>query len=257
MLNHRAVTLLFLPLLAVLLGLSLYREFSLIFFFIALVVFIVIVVYGTFWIGAGYHLKALCAGVATEREIAITFDDGPNSEITPQLLDLLKERGIKAGFFCIGKNIEGNEDLLRRMDNEGHIICNHSFSHGIMFDFFPAAWLMQDLTRAEQAIAKAIGKKPLCFRPPYGVTTPHLARAVKGLYYTVIGWSIRSMDTSIKDDNKILKNVKRSLAPGAILLFHDNNPRILHIIGELIDFALEHGYKIVGFDKLLGIKAYA
>jgi len=65
------------------------------------------------------------------------------------------------------------------------------------------------------------------------------------------------MDTTIKDDEQILKNIKGSLAPGAILLFHDNNPRILNIIREFTDFAIERGYKIVGFDKLLGIRAYA
>jgi peptidoglycan/xylan/chitin deacetylase (PgdA/CDA1 family) len=257
MLNHRAVSFIFIPLMALLLGLHFYRELSLYFFFMALLAFVAIVVYGTVSISAGYHLKALCEGATTEKEIAITFDDGPNPEVTPQLLDLLKEKNIIAGFFCIGKNIEGNEDLLKRIDNEGHIIGNHSYSHGYMFDFFPAAWLVQDLTSAEQAITEVIGKKPLCFRPPYGVITPPLARAVRSLYYKVIGWSVRSMDTTIKDDEQILKNIKGSLAPGAILLFHDNNPRILNIIREFTDFAIERGYKIVGFDKLLGIRAYA
>ena len=257
MLNHRAVLFTFIPLMVILLGLYFYRELSLIYFFIALLVFVAIVVKGTFSIASGYHLKAFCTGDTTENEIAITFDDGPHAEVTPQLLDLLKEKNIEAGFFCIGKNIEGNENLLKRMKEEGHIIGNHSYSHGNMFDFFPAAWLIQDLTRTERAVTEVIGEKPLYFRPPYGVTTPHLARAVKSLYYHVIGWSVRSMDTTNMADEKILKNVKRALAPGAIFLFHDNNPRVLNIIREFTEFATENGYKIVGLDQLLGIKAYA
>jgi len=203
------------------------------------------------------HVNALCNKNTEEKEIAITFDDGPNVEVTAEVLDLLKKNEIKAGFFCIGKNIEGNEAIVKRMDEEGHIIGNHSYEHAFFYDFFPASMVLNDYNKSNELITNTIGKKPLSFRPPYGVTNPAIARAVRKLNCLVIGWSIRSFDTKFKEHDKVMGILKDQLKPGAIVLFHDKGPRIITLLKAFIEYVHKSGYKIVRFDKLLGIEAYA
>src|SRR5204863_8630054 len=136
----------------------------------------------------------------------ITFDDGPH-ENTPTLLDILGRHQLQAAFFCIGKNISGRENIIRRASNEGHIIGNHSYSHDNLIDIWPLNKLVADVTLAENEIQKTTGKKCKLFRPPYGVTTPLIARLVKKNNYTVVGWNVRSYDTSIKDKEKLMKRI--------------------------------------------------
>lgn len=100
-----------------------------IFFIIVSLLFIAHLAYSAFSICSGLYIKALCHGNESEKKIAITFDDGPDAEITPEILNLLDSFNAKATFFCIGENIEKNRGLLREIDLRGHAIGNHTYSH--------------------------------------------------------------------------------------------------------------------------------
>lgn len=211
---------------------------------------------GSAFIGLGFFIKSICKAETNEKIISLTFDDGPEIINTPILLDLLKSHQLKATFFIIGKKIKGNETILKRIKEEGHIVANHSFSHSYFYDIYSTKKVVIDLLLTNAAIKEAIGLTPKLFRPPYGVTNPNIMRAVKKLNLTSIGWNVRSLDTIIQDPEKLYKRVTSRIKPGSILLFHDTGANTLETLKEIILFTQKSGYKIVGLDELLKIKVY-
>ncbi len=215
-----------------------------------------LIFFGCINISWGFFMPVLCAGKTNEHCIALSFDDGPNS-YTGQILDTLNVRGVPATFFCIGKNISGSEPLLQRMMAEGHVVGNHSYSHHFWFDMFSAERMLADMRQMDEEVTRVTGLKPLLFRPPYGVMNPTLKKAIVKSGYTPIGWSIRSFDTTIKDEQKLLTRIMRQVKPGAIILLHDSMPITATILPALITQIKNRGYKIVRLDKMLNIPAYA
>ncbi len=108
--------------------------------------------------------------------IALTFDDGPDATTTPQLLDILKEKGVKATFFVLGQRVEANPAIVARAAAEGHEIGNHSYDHKF-FTRIGADGVKSQIERTNAAIEAATGKKPTLVRPPYGNTDPEITRA--------------------------------------------------------------------------------
>lgn len=225
-------------------------------FAIPILIFIAFVVHGAARIDSNFFVKAICRGTTEDKIIALTFDDGPDPINTPLLLDFLKENEMLATFFCIGKKIEGNESLLKRIDRAGHLIGNHSFSHSKFFDFFLSKKIQAELSLTQLKIQNSIAKKVRFFRPPYGVTNPHISDAVQKGNYQVIGWNIRTMDTLIMEEEKILAKIKKQLQPGSILLFHDTKPIALKVLKELLVYLKEEGYRVIRLDDLIGERAY-
>lgn len=207
-------------------------------------------------INSGVYLKALCNVKTKDKVVALSFDDGP-TEATPMILELLKEHEIKAAFFCIGQRIIYNEEILKRIDREGHIIGNHSYSHKFWFDLYSSKRMIKELIETEDLIQKSIGKKTNLFRPPYGVTNPNLRKAVDAMSYITIGWSLRSKDTVITKQKRLLKRLKRKLKPGAVILFHDTNPQLKPVLEIFLKHLSDQAYQIVRLDELFKIKAYA
>src|SRR5690606_12624012 len=115
-----------------------------------------------------FYLKTISSANTTRRQIAISFDDGPAPLYTPQILQILKAHRVEAAFFCIGKRITENEELLKQVYDEGHLIGNHSYSHDLWFDLFSAQRMNLDLQMMNEAMQKVTGVKPRLFRPPYG-----------------------------------------------------------------------------------------
>jgi peptidoglycan/xylan/chitin deacetylase (PgdA/CDA1 family) len=219
-------------------------------------VYSLLLAYGSAHIGSGFFIKSICQAETTDKKIALSFDDGPDPVKTPLILNLLKEYQLKATFFIIGKKIEGNESLLKRIVSEGHTIANHSYSHSYFFDFFPTKKVKEDLESVIYTIRGITGLTSLWFRPPYGVTNPNIAKAVKQLQLISIGWNVRSLDTVIKDSDKLVERVTSRIKPGSIILFHDTGANTLNTLKELILFTNKEGYKIIGLEELLKIKAY-
>jgi len=222
-----------------------------------LLAYVTILFCGSYFIQLGFFFKSVCSGDGGKKEIALSFDDGPDPAFTPVILDLLKAEGVETIFFCIGKKIPDNEGILQRIIAEGHLIGNHSYSHHHLFDLFSPEKMHDDLQEMN-AITKALtGLTPKFFRPPYGVTNPNLKKAVEQGNYTSIGWNLRSLDTVIRDENRLLQKVLKRVKPGSILLFHDTSETTVKILRRLIRELRENGYAIVRLDKLIKLEPYA
>ena len=200
--------------------------------------------YASYSIKSQVYVRALCRVKTTEKVVYLTFDDGPNAEQTPQVLDVLKRNNAKATFFCIGSRIAGNEHILKRIIDEGHTIGNHSFSHINSLPLFSRRRMIADIEQCQKAIENAIGTTPTLFRPPFGVTNPTVGKAVKTLNLKTIGWTIRTYDTNRCSDAKIARRISRQLRPGAIILLHDRLPQSAERLQMVIDTVKENGYEI-------------
>jgi len=232
MLNHRFVTALFaisigLVFLLCAIGSTAFYLWQI----ILLLAYLIVEFLGAYFIGLNFHLKSVNHLDKTKKQIALTFDDGPCTPQTLAVLDTLKKHQVKATFFVIGKNIEGNESVLKRTVEEGHSIGSHSYSHHFWIDLWSAKKLEADIQQSLDSIKKVTGEDTKLFRPPYGVTTPNFAYVLKKLNLTSIGWNVRSYDTSTADLNKILERVLSQTKNGSVILLHDR----LNIMPELLD----------------------
>lgn len=215
------------------------------------------IIYGSASIQSNFYTKAYCSAITEEKIIALSFDDGPNPAYTAKVLSILKEHNAKAAFFVIGKNIQGNENIIKKIDAEGHTIGNHTFSHSFFIDFKGKTGFMYELDATSDIVYTIIKKRMKFFRPPYGVTTPHLASASKALNYDIIGWNIRSLDTTNDTDERIANRVISQIKPGAIILFHDTSEKTAQVLKQTLNFVKENGFKIVSVEELLKIQAYS
>ncbi len=255
MLSFRNVTVSFILFAISIVIIHYFGHLSFIWLFPLSVLYISVIVYGSAYIGSNIFVPVVCNVVTKKKQIAITFDDGPIERNTDLILDLLKQNNISATFFCIGKRMNENRQLLKRIDEEGHIVGNHSYSHHFFFDFFSTQRLTEELEETNKIAREVIHKEINLFRPPYGVTTPNLAKAIKRGGYKAIGWSIRSMDTVTKDKEKLLNKITK-IKPGDIILFHDTGVLTINVLQEFIDLVEQQGYEIVRLDKLLNTEVY-
>jgi len=229
---------------------------SLWWFLIPVLIYKALIIYGSANIQSNFYSKAYCSAITEEKIIALTFDDGPNPVHTPKVLSILAEENVSATFFVIGKNIQGNENLIKKINAAGHTIGNHTFSHSFFIDFKSKTGFMYELDATSDLVYNIIQKRMKFFRPPYGVTTPHLARASKALNYDIIGWNIRSLDTTNDTEERIANRVISQIKPGAIVLFHDTSEKTVQVLKQTLNFAKENGFKIVSVEELLKLKAY-
>jgi peptidoglycan-N-acetylglucosamine deacetylase len=257
MLNHRNTIVIFVLILLGLIGVNFISPIHWIWFLLTTVLFLSIEFYGAYFVQSGFHIKTINKSITNEKVVALTFDDGPMLEKTEKVLTILNKFNAKATFFCIGNRIKGNENLLKKIDSEGHLIGNHSYSHNNMFDLKNTKQMLEDLQLANSEIKRSINKTPLFFRPPYGVTTPSLARACKQLNYDVIGWNVRSLDTAIKDKQQLVERVTKRIQPGSIILLHDTVDGIEIALEEILIYLKKNNYQVVALNKLIDKKAYA
>ncbi len=221
-----------------------------------IIIYKAFIIYGSANIQSSFFVKTYCNSNTSEKLIAITFDDGPNAEYTAKVLLMLSKYNAPATFFVIGKKIKGNENLLKQMDKAGHTIGNHTFSHSLFVDFKRVPAFIYELDATSDTVYNIIGKRMKLFRPPYGVTTPNISKAVKALKYYTIGWNIRSMDTTRDSIETIVKRVQTQLKPGAIILFHDTSDKTIEVLKQTLNFVKENDFKIVSVEELLKIKGY-
>ena len=257
MLNFRNTNVLFITLLCLLIGIHIYTGLPVYVYLILIFIYLVIIFYGCVNISSGFFIRVICVANTGKKEIAISFDDGPAADHTTQILEVLKENNTTAAFFCIGSRISGNENILKQMDAEGHIIGNHSYSHHFWFDMFSSKRMLNDLKMGDAIIHDVINRRPHLFRPPYGVTNPNLKKAIVAGNYIPVGWSVRSMDTVIKDEKKLLKKIIKGIKPGAVFLFHDTCKITMAVLPAFIKEVKAKGFNIIRLDKMLNLKPYA
>lgn len=186
------------------------------------------------------------------RLIALTFDDGPNHKYTPKVLDILARYDVKATFFLIGSQIGGCADVVRRMIDEGHEIGCHTWNHGSM------RTQSEDTQRRGfekwcAALAKALGAEyPVrLLRPPGGSTNSRAKRMAKEFGCSVILWSVDTRDWSNHSPTRIMRNVKKEVREGGIILMHDRIAATVEVLPMLIEYLIGEGYEFVTVSELL------
>lgn len=208
-----------------------------------------VVVWGSFDITLGYFVDSITRKRTKINEVALTFDDGP-TEFTPQFLDLLKEHQIKATFFCIGKQIEQYPETFQRIIAEGHAIGNHTLSHSNNTGFLSASKMTEEIEKCDEIILKIGQIKTGLYRPPFGVTNPSIAKAVKRTHKKSIGWNVRSLDTVTDDEKKIYKRVTKGLKKGSIILLHDTSEKTYKVLVDLLLFLKDKKYSTFTVDSI-------
>lgn len=170
-----------------------------------------------------WFVPTIVHGDPERAAIALTFDDGPDPDWTPRVLDVLAEHGAKATFFVVGARAEAHPELLQRMVREGHTVGCHSHTHAMSFHFWSARAMAHDLERAQAVLTRVLGAPSPWFRPPQGIRTPQLAAALTRLHTPVrcVTWSARGNDALPTRREHIERRLLPALTAGAILTLHD------------------------------------
>ena len=180
-------------------------------------------------------------------EVALTFDDGPSPKYTPQLLDGLKERNVRATFFLLGKNVKENQELVQRMQAEGHLLGNHTYNH-VQLNKIPETTARQEILKTNNEIYEATGKYPEYMRPPYGAWKKNMELCVEML---PVFWDIDTLDWKSQNVDAILKAAGEEPEDGSIILMHDEYQTSVEAALLLIDRLKEKGYEFVTVDELI------
>lgn len=190
--------------------------------------------------------------IPAEKGVLITFDDGPHPEFTPRILAILKKHHVKAAFFLIGERAARHPELVKALRDDGHLLGNHSHRHGFFFSLQKAETLRRDIHLCDQILKEMTGRPVKLFRPPYGVTNPPLAKALKSFsHYRVIGWSVRSRDTLISDANALQDRLVSQIQNGDIVLLHDRCAVTAAGLDKLLGALKDKGLKFAHPDVLL------
>lgn len=180
-------------------------------------------------------------------KIAITFDDGPNSHCTGRLLDGLKKRGVKATFFLIGKNVKENPDLVKRLDEEGHLIGNHTYNH-VEITRISDEEAKKEITDTDEAICAITGKHVEYMRPPFGLWQEELEQELNVM---PVMWSVDPLDWTTKNVDEIVNKVVTEAGENDIILLHDCYDSSVDAALRIIDILKKKGFEFVTADELL------
>jgi peptidoglycan/xylan/chitin deacetylase (PgdA/CDA1 family) len=183
------------------------------------------------------------------RCVALTFDDGPDPVYTPKLLDLLREKGVKATFFVIGKRADRHPEIVHRAWTEGHLIGNHTWSHYPLFCFLMPGRLRSEIERGSESIRRSCGVPSRFFRSPVGLRHPLLAPYLEARGLEYVSWRIRTFDTLITNSRVLAGRILKKVGGGDIVLLHDCLPRgtdaMLEALPRVIDELKERGFNFV------------
>lgn len=186
-------------------------------------------------------------GERERRQIALTFDDGPHPKYTKLLLDGLAQRGVVATFFVVGKNIPGNEALILRMEQEGHLIGNHTYDHVKISDL-SAEQACEQVERTSALVREITGKDTEFIRPPFGAWNKGMECS-----FTMIPvlWSIDPLDWTTQNTALIKERILKAVQEGDIILMHDYYQSSVDAALDVVDALLAQGYEFVTVDRLI------
>ncbi|XID95759.1 polysaccharide deacetylase family protein [Paenibacillaceae bacterium WGS1546] len=192
------------------------------------------------------------------RKVALTFDDVPDPRFTPQVLDVLKEKGVKATFFVVGSRAKKHPELVSRMRREGHNVGNHSYNHPD-FSKLSLREVREQIRRAEAVISGILGFKPRLVRPPYGEVVPEQLEWAREQGYTMVNWDVDSADWRQLSAEAVFRNVTRSVRPGSVVLMHagggtgQNLAGTVKALPDIVDWLRARHFEPVTLTELLGI----
>lgn len=178
--------------------------------------------------------------------IALTFDDGPEASITSRLLDILKEKEVKATFFELGNRILAAPEVSRRAVDEGHEVESHSVAHANLSKMSKDE-VAADYERMKEIFSEVLGYKPKYLRPPYGA----VSAGVRGLPIVLMGWTVDSRDWESRDARAILAEVQKASFDGAVILMHDIYDTTVDAVAPTIDWLRKQGYEFVTIEEMV------
>ena len=193
------------------------------------------------WLGP--NITRLPAARAHGELVGLTFDDGPDPDVTPAVLDLLKKAGARATFFCVGQRAETYPDLVAAIRAQGHGVENHSYSHPNGFALRGGDGLRREILSAQDAIEGSGGGRPSLFRAPAGIQNPWLSAVLAAAGLSLVSWTRRGFDTVTRDGARVASRLVRGLSAGDILLLHDRSsasdpsgrPVVLEALPRVLD----------------------
>jgi peptidoglycan-N-acetylglucosamine deacetylase len=221
--------------------------------------------YGYFVPASPVFGKVYYKATTQQKEIALTFDDGPNEPYTSQILDVLNAEDVKATFFLVGANVKQYPDTAKRILAEGSVIGNHSYSHNANHAL--SFYSYKDIDLAEQTIFNATGVDPHLYRPPHGKKSPWELESIKSEGYIEVLWSISTNELSGRSTEFLSDQIVKKARPGGIILLHDGYGTIhntaqadKHKTVEMLPLIIQRlkaeGYTFVTIPELLGVPAY-
>jgi len=225
---------------------------------IPLLLFVFSCTIAPFFPRCGYFLPLISRGVTTRRVVALTFDDGPDPELTPTILSLLRQRGIKATFFVTGKQTLRHPDLVRKIIEDGHTVGNHSFSHDVLLMLRSSRRLGGEIDELQE-ILYLLGISPRVFRPPVGITNPRLGPVLYQRGMSCVTFDCRAFDAGNRRIEGLSEKLLKKIRPGSILLLHDirnsekmDSGKWLYEIEQLLDGIAAREYRVVPLQELIG-----
>jgi peptidoglycan-N-acetylglucosamine deacetylase len=204
----------------------------------------------------GANISRVPEHARAANQVALTLDDGPNPDVTPQVLDMLDAFNAKASFFCLGHAVEAYPQLACEIIRRGHSIENHSYGHKHHFSLMGLGSLRRDIEKAQQVIAQVTGYQPIYFRAPVGLRSPLLDPVLQSLNLKLVSWTRRGFDTITSNPATVLQRLERNLCAGDILLLHDGNsaptrdgqPVVLEVLPKLLAALQRAGLQAVALN---------
>lgn len=208
----------------------------------------------------GPNITRLPADAALRGEVSLNFDDGPDPEVTPRMLDLLDRYRARASFFCVGEKAAAHPDIVREIARRGHSVENHSHRHPHAFAFYGLGGLRREVEKAQAVISRITGRAPEYFRAPAGFRSPLLDPVLARCGLRYVSWTRRGFDTVDGDAAAVLRRLTRGLAAGDVLLLHDvararteaGEPIALAVLPALLERLAAAGLKSVPLPAACG-----
>ncbi|MBU9714839.1 polysaccharide deacetylase family protein [Bacillus tamaricis] len=206
-----------------------------------------------------YPETVVLQGATGDNRVALTFDDGPDPRFTEQVLDVLNEYDVPATFFVMGARADAYPAIVTRIQEEGHIIGNHTYWHPNLVEEGEISTLEREVTQTEDKLADIIGYRTKLFRAPYGFLYNELVEKLAEMEYTVVGWSVDSLDWREGPPEEIAYNVLSNVQPGAIILMHDgaewegDRTNTIESLHQIIPALQAQGIEFVTVPNLLNI----
>lgn len=183
----------------------------------------------------------------TKPMVALTFDDGPSRENTNRILDVLKEHNARATFFVVGYNIDGNEDVLKRIADEGSEVANHTANHKQLTEIEDDAELDSEINTVRNKIVEVTGQEVVPLRPPFGDVDERVMARIQD---PVILWAIDTLDWKTRDAASTVANVQENIFDGAIVLMHDIHGETADAVVQIVEWLDSQGYQMVTVSEL-------
>jgi len=201
---------------------------------------------------------AIKSAKRTDKVVAFTFDDGPDTLYTPRILDVLHQYHVKATFMCCGEQIDNNQQMLKRMIEEGHEVANHTWNHPNLTEITPAE-VRKQIEDTSTIINQIIGRKPRLFRPPYGKMNNEVMKQCKALGCKVILWDVDSRDWTGISGPQVAVNILSRVKKGSIILQHNASSPLSGTVDALpymIEILSKQGYRFLTVSELLKVTPY-